>query len=39
MKNSLSWYLKKHVKEIVSNMTERKTKKPKTHKIQLKAMV
>ena len=31
--------LKKHVKEIVSNMSKRKTKKPKTHKIQLKAFV
>ena len=31
-----TWYFKKHTKEIVSIATEKKTKKPKSHKIQLK---
>ena len=35
----LTRYLKKFAKEIVSNTTKKKTKKLKTHEIQLKAMV
>ena len=35
----LTRYLKKYAKEIVSNTTKKKTKKLKTHEIQLKAMV
>ena len=35
----LTRHLKKYAKEIVSNTSKKKTKKLKTHEIQLKAMV